>query len=88
MMNGRLTRNFQNLHHPNITAPDFVGPRAILDNRYKLVIDGQPGNEPVRELFDPSNDQTEENNLIETRPAIAKNLERQLRDWQRSVLTG
>ncbi len=85
-MDGRLTRNFRNFHHPHITEQDFAGPRAILDNRYKLVVDGQPGSELVRELFDLRNDQAEENNLIETKPQIAKNLEQQLRDWQQSVL--
>ncbi|MDA2939214.1 sulfatase-like hydrolase/transferase [Acidobacteria bacterium AH-259-A15] len=85
-MDGRLTRNFRNFRHPTITEEDFSGPRTILDNRYKLVIDGQPGSEPARELFDLLNDQAEENNLIETKSEIAENLERQLRDWQQSVL--
>jgi len=87
MMDGRWTRNFQNFHHPNITEQDFAGPRAIRDNRYKLVVDGQPQSQSLRELFDLRNDPTEENNLIGTKPEIAKNLETQLRDWQQSVLT-
>ena len=85
-MEGRFTRNFRNFHHPAVSEEDFSGPRAILDNRYKLVIDGQPGSESVRELFDLRADQAEQNNLIETRPEIAANLERRLRDWQQSVL--
>jgi len=85
-MAGRLTRNFLNFHHPRVAEQDFAGPRAILDNRYKLVVDGQPGNESARELFDLGNDPAEEHNLIETRPDVAKRLERQLRDWQQSVL--
>ena len=80
------SRNFRNFHHPAVSEEDFSGPRAILDNRYKLVIDGQPGSESVRELFDLRVDQAEQNNLIETRPEIAANLERRLRDWQQSVL--
>ena len=32
------------------------------------------------------NDQAEENNLIETEPEIARNLQQQLHDWQESVL--
>ena len=86
MMDGRLTRNFRNFHHPSITEQDFAGPRAVLDNRYKLVVDGQPGSESVKELFDLRNDHAEENNLIKTKREIAKNLEQQLRDWQQSVL--
>ena len=58
-MNGRLTRNFRSLHHPRITARDFVGPRAILDNDYKLVIDGQKDGESTIELFDLRHDQAE-----------------------------
>jgi len=44
-MAGRLTRNFSNFHHPEITERDFAGPRAIVDGRYKLVVDGQRGKE-------------------------------------------
>jgi hypothetical protein len=38
------------------------------------------------ELFDLRADLAEEDNLIEAKPQIAKKLERQLRDWQQSVL--
>ena len=86
MMDGRFTRNFRNLHHPRITEQDYAGPRAILDNGYKLVIDGQPGRESMKELFNLRDDPAENNNLIEAKPEIAASLERQLRDWQRSVL--
>lgn len=86
MMDGRYTRNFRNVHHSGITARDFAGPRVILDNRYKLVVDGQTGDKPARELFDLHNDPAEENNLIDAEPEIATSLERQLHDWQQSVL--
>jgi len=86
MMDGRYTRNFRNFHHAEITEQDLEGPRVILDNRYKLVVDSQPGSESARELFDLRNDQAEKNDLHETEPEIAKKLERQLRDWQQSVL--
>ena len=85
-MDGRLTRNFRNFHHPRISEQDFAGPKAILDNRYKLVVDGEPGSESVKELFDLRSDQAEKNNLIDSKPEIAKNLGQQLRDWQQSVL--
>ncbi len=87
MMDGRLTRNFRNFHHPNVSERDFSGPRAMLDNRYKLVVDGEPGRESAKELFDLRNDPAEANNLIETEAEIARNLEGQLREWQQSVLT-
>ena len=87
-MAGRLTRNFRNFHHPStsITEEDYAGPRAILDNRYKLVIDAQPGGKPVSELFDLRNDKAEKNDLIKTNPEIAAKLQKQLRAWQQSVL--
>ena len=86
LMDGRSTRNFINFHHISITEQDFGGPKVILDNRYKLVVDGKPGSESIRELFDLRDDPAEENNLIDSKPDIAKNLERQLHDWQKSVL--
>ncbi len=94
MMDGRFTRNFRNFHHPRISEDDYDGPRAILDNRYKLVVDGQPSgeasstaeDEPSKELFDLRTDQAEQNNLIEAKPEMSKNMEKRLRDWQRSVL--
>ena len=78
------TRNFQNFHHPDIRESDFAGPRAILDNRYKLVVDGDRA--AAKELFDVRSDPAEKNNLIKTHPAVAEKLEQQLRAWQQSVL--
>jgi arylsulfatase A-like enzyme len=80
------TRNFQNFHHPDIQERDFAGPRAILDNRFKLVIDGEARREGTKELFDVRQDPGEQNNLIKTHAAEAAKLERQLRAWQQSVL--
>ncbi len=83
-MDGRLTRNFRNFRHPEITDGDFAGPRAILDNQYKLVVDG--GGKPSEELFDVRSNPAESKNLIADKPEIAKNLEGKLKGWQRSVL--
>lgn len=85
LMDNIATRNFKNFHHPDIQEQDFGGARAILANRYKLVIHGT-GNDAVRELFDVREDRAERNNLIDDRPAIAEKLEQQLREWQQSVL--
>ena len=84
MMAGRFTRNFQNDHHRAISDGDFSGPRAILGNRYKLVIDGQSGT--GKELFDLRASQTEQENLIESKPEVARRLQQQLHSWQQSVL--
>jgi arylsulfatase A-like enzyme len=86
-MDGRLTRNFRNVHHPVITEQDFAGPRAILDNRYKLVVHDEPRSELITELFDLRDDPAEKINLIEAKPEAAKNLMRELREWQQSVLS-
>lgn len=87
MMAGRYTRNFVNLHHPEVTEQDYNGSRAILDNQYKLVVDGEPGGKSAIELFDLRNDPAEEHNLISSQPEIARQMQKQLRDWQQSVLT-
>lgn len=86
MMAGRYTRNFRNFHHQTITEQDYTGPRAILDNNYKLVITGRRKGKAAKELFDLSSDPAEKKNVIDAHPEIAKKLERQLRDWQTSVL--
>jgi arylsulfatase A-like enzyme len=84
IMDGQLTRNFFNYRYGEITEQDFGGARALLDNRYKLVVDEPRAG--TRELFDLVEDPAEERNLIDARPDIAKRLERELRAWQESVL--
>jgi arylsulfatase A-like enzyme len=92
LMDGKATRSFTNFRHPRITDEDFAGPRAVLHNRYKLVVGaGRPGrsgngNPPSQELYDVREDQSESKNIVDSNPAIAKSLEGQLRDWQQSVL--
>ena len=81
---GTATRNFQNFHHPDIREEDFAGPRSIVDNRYKLVVDGERNS--GKELFDLRRDPAEKNNLFKSEPAVAAKLEQQLRAWQQSVL--
>jgi arylsulfatase A-like enzyme len=83
---GKATRDFTNLRHPTISDTDYVGPRAIIDGNFKLVIhDGKKG-EPKRELFDLSTDPAEKTNLLDQQPATAEKLQTALRDWQKSVL--
>ena len=85
-MNGLYTRNFRNFHHKQTSERDYEGPRVILDNRYKLVVNGRGGNEAVRELFDVRSDPNETENLVESQPQVAQALGEQLRSWQQSVL--
>ncbi|SHM75985.1 Arylsulfatase A [Cyclobacterium lianum] len=86
LMNGIATRNFRNYQYPDIREEDFSGPRALLDNQYKLVIHGDTGEDARRELFDIHADPAEENNLMDHHPEIAGKMEEQLRAWQQSVL--
>ena len=83
-MAGIFTRNFINFHHPEITVNNYRGPRAIVSENYKLVIDGDKGTGV--ELFDLKEDPAESNNLAETQPEVVRQLSIQLRDWQTSVL--
>ena len=85
IMDGIFTRTFRNFHHPNISEAYFTGPKAIVDNRYKLVIDAE-GGQSSRELFDLLNDPAEKYDILATQPEIAAKLEIQLHDWQNSVL--
>lgn len=86
MMAGKYTRTFRNFHYPEISEQDFGGARTVLDNRYKLVVDAQSGNKSTIELFDLTNDPAEKQNLIKSHKKIAEKMEKQLRDWQQSVL--
>ncbi len=83
-MDGRLTRNFRNFRHPTIAEADFSGARAILDNRYKLVVDEDASGSV--ELFDMIEDPAESRNLAEDEAERASELGARLRDWQQSVL--
>jgi arylsulfatase A-like enzyme len=86
IQDGVATRNFKNFHHQDIKEQDFMGPRAILDNNYKLVIHDLANGKPSIELFDVQNDPAEKNNLISRHTEIAKSLKKKLRQWQESVL--
>jgi arylsulfatase A-like enzyme len=85
-MGGLLTRNFRNVRIDGVAEQDFGGPRAIVDNRFKLVVHERGGGEPTRELFDLRDDPAEEHDLIAEEPETAQELGRKLRDWQESVL--
>lgn len=83
---GKATRDFSNFRHTTITDADYLGPRAIIDGRYKLVIHEPKKGAPKQELFDLAEDPAEKTNLLEHQPDIAKKLQSELHDWQQSVL--
>jgi arylsulfatase len=85
-MDGKATRDFRNFRHPPLSDADYLGPRAITDGRYKLVIHEPARGEPRRELFDLDADPAEKTDLASQHPAIAKKLHDQLHSWQSSVL--
>ncbi|TDI37698.1 MAG: N-acetylgalactosamine-6-sulfatase [Acidobacteria bacterium] len=84
LMDGILTRNFRNYHYRAVDAADFAGPRVILDNDYKLVIDGSKGS--GKELFDLREDPAETINLASRKPGVVEEMEKRLREWQQSTL--
>ncbi len=86
LMGGKATRDFINYRHPALTEDDYLGPRAIIDGRFKLVIHEPRSGNVKRELFDLQADPAEKANLLEQQPATAARLQTRLRDWQQSVL--
>lgn len=83
---GKATRDFQNYKHPAIRESDYLGPRAIIDGRFKLVIhDGKKG-DARQELFDLLDDPAEKTDLLARQPEIAAKLQTRMRQWQQSVL--
>jgi arylsulfatase A-like enzyme len=87
LMGGKATRDFINWRHPAIDEPDYRGPRAIIDGRFKLVIHEQKDDALRRELFDIAADPAEKTNLVDQQTTLADQLQSKLRDWQQSVLT-
>ncbi len=86
LMAGKATRDFRNFRHPAITQDDYVGPRAIIDGRFKLVIHEQRSGNVNRELFDLVDDPAEKSNLLGQQTAVVEKLQSRLRRWQDSVL--
>jgi arylsulfatase A-like enzyme len=82
LMDGKATRRFRNVHQPPIAEEDYGGERAILDNRYKLVM----GADAEQELFDMSRDEGEQTDIAGAEPEVAAKLARELWEWQESVL--
>lgn len=83
---GKATRDFTNFHHASITETDYLGPRAIIDGSFKLIIHDSKKGESKHELFDLKSDPAEKVNLTQQQPAIAERLKLKLRDWQKSTL--
>ncbi len=87
LMGGKATRNFTNFRHPTPTDADYLGPRAIIDGRFKLVVHELKSGEVKRELFDLAADAAESRNLLEEQTSLADQLQAKLHAWQQSVLS-
>jgi len=84
LMNGIKTRVFQNVHYTEADPRDMSGPRVVMENDYKLVVEGSGGSGP--ELFNLRDDPAETRNLAERQPRVLQELERKLEEWQWSTL--
>jgi arylsulfatase A-like enzyme len=85
-MNGKATRDFRNFRQPAIGDDDYLGPRAIIDGRFKLVIHERNNDQVLRELFDLESDPGEKQDLADSQPTVADTLQVRLREWQDGVL--
>jgi len=83
---GKATRDFLNYRHPAPSDADYLGPRAIISGRFKLVIHEPAQGDPKLELFDLVSDPAEKVDLVAKERAIAGRLQTELRVWQQSVL--
>jgi arylsulfatase A-like enzyme len=86
LMNGKATRDFTNYRQPPLTDDDYLGPRAIIDGRFKLVVHELKDGKARRELFDLQADPAEKTNLFGPNRATAEQLQTKLHEWQKSVL--
>lgn len=82
---GRYTRNFKNLRITKVDERLYLGPRAILDGQYKLVLDGDRTS-PGVELFDLDRDPGEQACIAVQMPERVEELRKELSLWQNSVV--
>lgn len=86
MMDGKYTRTFRNCKYSEISEEDYAGERAMMKDRYKLIVEGETPNEKGYELYDIQNDPGETKNLADEYPGMVKEMQSELREWQESVL--
>jgi len=86
MMAGKYTRTFRNFSlSGNFRTRLWRGSDGI-GQSLQANLDAQSPNKSSIELFDLTNDPAEKQNLIKSHKKIAEKMEKQLRDWQQSVL--
>jgi arylsulfatase A-like enzyme len=87
MMGDKYTRTFQNYIYPEVSKNDFGGERALITNKFKLVLEGHMPNEDGYELYDLEKDPAEKVNVASEYPELVEHLQKQMKRWQESVLT-
>jgi len=86
MLGGKFNRTFVNFKFDKVSENDFTGERTMMNNQYKLVVEGKSPNEDGFELYDIQNDRGETKNLADSKPEIVEEMQIQLYKWQESVL--
>jgi len=86
IMAGKFTRTFRNYKYNEISENDFSGERAIMQEQFKLVLEGQSPNSQGFELYNIHNDPGEKKNLAGKHPEKVKEMNTELLKWQESVL--
>ena len=82
IMNGKYTRTFRNYIYPAISENDLGGEKAIITNKFKLILDGDTPNELGYELYDLVNDRSEKVNVAGEYQEVVEDLEYQMKEWQ------
>jgi arylsulfatase A-like enzyme len=85
-MAGKYTRDFRNYKYNEISESHFAGERSIMQNQFKLVLEGRSPNSLGFELYDIQNDPSEAKNLADQNPEQVNEMQAELRKWQESVL--
>jgi len=84
---GKYTRTFENYEYPAISQDDLGGARTIIDDQYKLIIGAQTSGSEDIALYNLETDPSESTNLADSKTDIVESMQKQLHDWQLSVLT-
>lgn len=86
LMDGKATRDFRNFRLPEAASLTPGGNAAVVDGQWKFIVHHNGRDVIRKELFDLTADPGESLSVLEAQPAIAANLEQELRQWQGSVL--
>jgi arylsulfatase A-like enzyme len=82
-MAGKLTRDFRNARFTEIYPEDYLGSKAVIDGRYKLIVNEK---RDMLELYDLEDDPMETRDLAKFKPEIVQKLKLGMGQWQSSVL--